>query len=565
DAGRPYFAMELVKGDPIIEYCDKNNLSIHERLELFAQVCTAVQHAHTKGIIHRDIKPSNILVSLHDGTPAAKVIDFGIAKATNARLTEKTLFTEHRQLIGTPEYMSPEQAEGSLDIDTRTDVYSLGVLLYELLTGSTPLDSKSLRSVAYAEIQRMIRDVDPPTPSTRVSQNTATIASVAARRHTEPRRLGTIIRGELDWIVMKALEKDRTRRYETANGLALDIRRYLAGQAVEAAPPGAAYRLRKLIHRHKRAVTAVAAVAAVLVIGVAAFAWQWSVASVQRDRAVAAEGETAERAEQLKQVADFQAKMLSEIDPTQAGIELMANVQAKFMSALTASGVPDAERAQRSDSFRRDLARVNATDTARDLIDKTILKPAVRATDEQFRDQPLVGARLQATISELYRGLGLYKEALALQKQALATRQRELGADHPDTLSSVNDLGVLLEASGEGKEAEDFLARAVEGRTRVLGAGAPDTLVSMGNLGNRHRAAGRYAEAEPLLVAAFEGNRRALGDDSRTTLVSANTLGYLYAMQGKFDRAEPLWIDAYERGRKAFGEEDQDVLVWTNN
>ncbi len=198
ETGRPFFVMELVKGDPIVEYCDKNNLSINDRLELFAQVCNAVQHAHTKGIIHRDIKPSNILVSTQDGRPHTKVIDFGIAKATAAKLTEKTLFTEHRQLIGTPEYMSPEQAEGNLDIDTRTDVYSLGVLLYELLTGTTPFSRKELRSAAYAEIQRIIREVEPPKPSTRLSSSTATIANVAAKRAVEPGRLGVIIRGELD-------------------------------------------------------------------------------------------------------------------------------------------------------------------------------------------------------------------------------------------------------------------------------------------------------------------------------------------------------------------------------
>ncbi len=266
--GRPYFVMDLVKGDTIVEYCDKSNLSIEDRLELFAQVSTAVQHAHTKGIVHRDLKPGNILVGTHDGRAQAKVIDFGIAKAMASRLTEKTHFTEHKALIGTPEYMSPEQAEGSLDIDTRTDVYSLGVLLYELLTGSTPFSGKELRSVAYAEIQRIIREVDPPKPSTRLSQNTDTLASVAARRHTAPRRLGAMVRGDLDWIVMKALEKDRTRRYETANLLAMDLRRYLAGEAVVAAPPSAVYRVRKFVRRHRAAVTAVAIIGATLLMGI---------------------------------------------------------------------------------------------------------------------------------------------------------------------------------------------------------------------------------------------------------------------------------------------------------
>lgn len=209
ETGRPFFVMELCTGEPINDYCDKHSLSITQRLELFAQVCAAVQHAHTKGITHRDIKPSNVLVSTQDGKPHANVIDFGIAKATASKLMEKTLFTEHRQLIGTPEYMSPEQAEGSLDIDTRTDVYSLGVLLYKLLTGTTPFSSKELRSAAYAEVQRIIREVEPPKPSTRLSANTESLASIAATRDTEPRKLGMIIRGERDWIVMKALEKGR--------------------------------------------------------------------------------------------------------------------------------------------------------------------------------------------------------------------------------------------------------------------------------------------------------------------------------------------------------------------
>jgi serine/threonine protein kinase len=270
ETGRPYFVMELVRGVPMTEYCDTNNLATRERLELFVPVCHAVQHAHQKGIIHRDIKPSNILVTMADGNPIPKVIDFGIAKATSARLTEKTLFTEFRQLIGTPEYMSPEQAEMSgIDVDTRTDVYSLGVLLYELLTGTTPFDAKELRSKAYAEIQRMIREVEPPRPSTRVGTLGPTLTTVAAHRRVEPRKLGQLMRGELDWIVMKAMEKDRTRRYETANGLAVDVRRYLENEPVAARPAGTGYRLRKFAAKHKVGFAATAAVAAALVLGIA--------------------------------------------------------------------------------------------------------------------------------------------------------------------------------------------------------------------------------------------------------------------------------------------------------
>src|SRR5688500_9117431 len=269
DAGRPYFVMERVKGVPITEYCDTNNLSTRERLELFIPVCHAVQHAHQKGVIHRDIKPSNIMVTLADGKPIPKVIDFGIAKATNARLTEATLFTEYRQMVGTPAYMSPEQAESTgIDVDTRSDVYSLGVLLYELLTGTTPFDPKDLRGKAYAEIQRMIREVDPPRPSTRISGLGKTLVTTAAHRRTEPRKLGQLMRRDLDWVVMKCLEKDRTRRYETASGLAADVRRYLADEAVQARPTSAAYRTAKFVRKHKAGAFAAGAVAAALVLGI---------------------------------------------------------------------------------------------------------------------------------------------------------------------------------------------------------------------------------------------------------------------------------------------------------
>ncbi len=275
DSGRPYFVMELVKGIPITEYCDKNNLSTRDRLELFTPVCRAVQHAHQKGIIHRDIKPSNILLTLHDGLPVPKIIDFGIAKATSGRLTQETLFTEFNQLIGTPEYMSPEQAEMSgLDIDTRTDIYSLGVVLYELLTGTTPFDPKQLRGAAYGEILRIIRTVEPPKPSTRVSAQRGTHSDVAAHRRSDPQKLSRLIRGELDWIVMKCLEKDRTRRYETANGLAMDLQRYLHDEPVSASPPSPTYKLRKFAQKYRAPLRAAAAILVLLIAGGVVSAWQ---------------------------------------------------------------------------------------------------------------------------------------------------------------------------------------------------------------------------------------------------------------------------------------------------
>ena len=275
DSGRPYFVMELVRGVPITDYCDQNNLPVHERLELFVQVCRAVQHAHQKGIIHRDIKPSNVLVTLHDGRPMPKVIDFGVAKAIDRRLTQETLFTRFAEMIGTPLYMSPEQAEMTgLDIDTRADIYSLGVLLYELLTGSTPFDKERLRRAAFDEIRRIIREEEPPKPSTRISTLGDTLAAVAAHRHADPQRLSQLMVGDLDWIVMKALEKDRTRRYETANGLAMDVERYLTDEPVEASPPSATYRFRKFARRNKVALATGGLVAASLVVGTGVSTWQ---------------------------------------------------------------------------------------------------------------------------------------------------------------------------------------------------------------------------------------------------------------------------------------------------
>src|SRR5437899_1768714 len=282
-SGRPYFVMELVHGVPITRYCDDNRLTPRERLELFVPVCQAIQHAHQKGIIHRDIKPSNVMVTLYDGKPVPKVIDFGVAKATEQKLTERTLFTQYGTMVGTLEYMSPEQAEMSaLGADTRSDIFSLGVLLYELLTGGTPLSHKRLKEAAYGEILRMIREEEAPRPSARLSESGEALASISANRQMEPAKLTKLVRGELDWIVMKTLEKDRNRRYETANGFAADVQRYLNDEQVLACPPSAGYRFRKFARRNKGPVLAASLVLVALMAGIAGTSWQARRANQQR-------------------------------------------------------------------------------------------------------------------------------------------------------------------------------------------------------------------------------------------------------------------------------------------
>jgi serine/threonine protein kinase len=370
-AGRPYFVMELVKGVPITKFCDDNHLSLQERLELFVPVCQAVQHAHQKGIIHRDLKPSNILVTLYDGKPVPKVIDFGVAKALHTRLTERTMFTEFGAAVGTFEYMSPEQAEMSgLDVDTRSDIYSLGVLLYELLTGTTPFERKRLRSAPLAEVVRIIREEEPPRPSTRLSQSGTTLAAIAAARKTEPAKLTKLVRGELDWIVMKALEKDRGRRYETANAFARDFQRYLTDEPVEACPPSAGYRLRKLVRKYKRAFITAAAFALLLAVAAVVSTVLMVRATVaeqrvteERDKAVAAEKKAIEEKERADAINDFLLKDLL----AQASTEQQARPEVKVDPNITM---------------------------------RTLLDRASERVGQKFAKQPLVEAAIRLTLGQ---------------------------------------------------------------------------------------------------------------------------------------------------------------------
>ena len=468
EQSRPYFAMEYVAGVPIAKHCDRWRLDLEQRLKLFMQVCDAVQHAHQKGVIHRDLKPSNILVDVVDGTATPKVIDFGIAKALNQRLTERTVFTAHGQLIGTPEYMSPEQAEMSgQDIDTRTDIYSLGVLLYELLTGALPFDSGTLRRAAFVEIQRIIREVEPEKPSTKLSslsqeaamdrsyegpsdpetqvrdrgqaqpppRHPSLLDNVARNRRSDPRTLARDLRGDLDWIVMKCLEKDRARRYETASALAEDIQRHLMHEPVLASPPSTGYRLRKFVRRNTGLVGAVTVVFVVLVAGIVTTgialgreaeqrrlvdgareeAQQNLILAEQREQeAIDARAETQARADELQITTEFQQSMLSEIDAEKMGRALFADVRAWVRVSLEVEGVSPEEIDSVLAGFDQLLRRANATDIALKLVGEQVLSRAADTIEADFADRPLIRAALLQTVADTYREIGLYGSATAL-------------------------------------------------------------------------------------------------------------------------------------------------------
>ncbi len=387
DSGRPFFVMEYVKGDPIIAFADAHKLSIPARLELFTQICQAVQHAHTKGVIHRDLKPGNILVSMSDGKPFARVIDFGIAKATGAmggRLTDKTLFTEHHQLIGTPEYMSPEQAEGSPDIDTRTDVYSLGVLLYELLTGATPFDAGRLRSAAFAEMQRIIREEDPPSPSLRLTRDLKTLAAAAAARKAERGKLCPLIKGELDWIVMKALDKDRARRYESPSQLAADVQRHLSGEAVVAAPPRTSYLIGKFVRRNKSRV-AMGGMALLLVLSLAV------VLGISERRAIVQR----ERVAQIASITELFGRAVGELTNEDESDYQTYNELLDRLAAGDLSRAPEVEVA-----FRSGLALVLLNAEDGDEID--VFRPAIAIAERIYGPGHFATMQTLAAIADSY-------------------------------------------------------------------------------------------------------------------------------------------------------------------
>jgi non-specific serine/threonine protein kinase/serine/threonine-protein kinase len=509
EMGRPYFAMEYVPGVSITEYCDTERLATRQRLQLFVQVCQGVQHAHQKGIIHRDLKPSNVLVTIEDGEPLPKIIDFGVAKAIEQRLTEKTLFTELGQWIGTPEYMSPEQAEMTgVDIDTRSDVYSLGVLLYELLVGAQPFDSRQLREAGFDEMRRRIREEEPTRPSTKISTMGDDSQAAARNRRTNVPSLTRELRGDLDWITLKALEKDRSRRYGSCIELASDVERYLRNDPVLATPPGTLYRAGKFIRRHRLGVAASAVVLAAIFIGIA-FA---GIGLVQSRRAERAASEDARAA---RQASDFLVGMFAELDP--------------WRLAAPATSVPE------------------------------ILDRGAGRIETELAGQPLVQARLMDTIGQAYLNLGHYREARPLLEKALAIRRELLGEEHLDVARSHRSLGWLFFWTLERGAARSHYERALEIREKILGPEHDVVASSLNDLADVLVETGNHEQAEPLLDRALAIVEKTHGPEH----VRVSDVLYIRARMsheaGRWEEAQSLYERALAIREKGVGREHGGV------
>ena len=522
DAGRPYFVMELVRGIKITDYCDQNNLSTRDRLDLFIQVCQAIQHAHQKGIIHRDIKPSNILVTVNDGVAVPKVIDFGIAKATQGRLTDKTLFTAFEQFIGTPAYMSPEQAVmTSLDIDTRSDIYSLGVLLYELLTGKTPFDANALLQAGLDAMRRTILEVEPPRPSARLSTMLdAERATTASQRQTEPPRLIHLLKGDLDWIVMKCLEKERGRRYETANGLAADIKRHLNTEPVLARPPSKLYEFQKTVRRHKFGFAAAAALFTVLAVGLLVSAREAARANREARRALQAEVVAKERLAESQAVSKFMMGVFQSPDP----------------------------------------ARDGHTITVAETLDR-----AVTNLDRDLAAQPALRAQLQATLCGTYCALGLYREAIPLEEKLYDYYLKNLGAENAYTLREMGNLAVSYTSVGRKEEALKLSEQLLTLDRKVLGPENTNTLMAMSILANSYWVYGRRDEALKLREQALALDRKVLGPENPNTLRAMNNLALSDDSAGREEEALKLREQVLALDRKVFGPEHPDTLLAMDN
>ncbi|MGO9921798.1 MAG: tetratricopeptide repeat protein [Isosphaeraceae bacterium] len=551
-AGQPFFVMELVEGKPITEYCDQRRLSVRARLELFVSVCQAVQHAHQKGIIHRDLKPSNVMVSEVDGRPTPKVIDFGVAKATEQKLTDMSL-VDTGAIVGTPTYMSPEQADpSSMDIDTRTDVYALGVILYELLAGSPPIDAKQFKRGAILEMLRMVREVDPSRPSTKVSKAEA-LPNIAASRNIDPAQLKRALQGDLDWVVMKALEKDRTRRYETVNGFAADISRHLAYEPVLAAPPSRSYRLRKFVRRNRAGVIAASLVLLALVAGVTGTTL--GLFEAKRQEGLANKRELGERLakQEALEAAEKERlatkKALAAAEEERKAKETVEDVLGFVEDNVFAAARPNGQ----AGGLGYDVKLADA------------IGAALPSIETRFRNKPLTEARLRRTIGTSFHFLGKPEISMGQFEAARSLYTRELGPDHPDTLGIMNRLSVVYSDLGQTAEALKLREETLALRKAKLGPDHPDTVASRGNLALSYLGLGRPAEAVKLAEETLALLKAKLGPDDPETLTGMQILVLGYANLGRHAEAVKLAEEALALMKTKPGPEHPETIRSMHN
>ena len=513
EMGRPYFAMEYVKGISITRYCDEKKLNIEQRLRLFEQVCEAIHHAHQKGIIHRDIKPSNILVCVHGDKAVPKIIDFGIAKAITQPLTNMTFVTFHGQILGTPEYMSPEQVDSATqDIDIRSDIYSLGVVLYELLAGFLPYEEESFGRHGFADMQRIIRELEPVSPSIRLTKLGERAKTIATSRSTQVVPLARRLQRELEWIPLKAMRKDRCRRYRSASEMADDIRNYLSGRPLIAGPETAIYRTKKFVQKHAGSVATVALVTVVILIG-------------------------------------------SIVSTTMYFIAEQERIEAERQAGISQAVV---------DYFNKDLfGSINPDNgNGREITVMQVLNNAAENLDGKFKDTPLIEASIRYTLGSTYMNLGNYKVAETYLNRALELRVSELGEEHQDTLGSMEQLGWLYFNQRRIDDAIPEFEKVLEINQKVLGKKHLQTLNSMAHLGLMYCLQGRYDESILLLENALENQRLLPGEEHRDTLWTRHNLGLVYYYQGDYDKAKELLEATLKISPRVYGRESSEVL-WT--
>ena len=550
DDGRPYFVLEHVEGDSITAFSESAGLRLRERIELFEQVCYAVQHAHQKGVIHRDIKPSNVLVTEVDGKPVPKIIDFGIAKAVRGPLTDRTAITHSAQIVGTPQYMSPEQVTfGESEVDTRSDVYSLGALLYELLTGTPPFELSRLQGAGAAELERIVREENPSKPSTRVLKG-PTSTQDGARTARE-------LRGDMDWITARALEKDPARRYQTPAALAADLRRYLDGEAVEAGPPSDLYRLRKLVSRYKIEVSAAAAVMMALVAVVV-------VSLVFASRAEHARLEAERELEKFQAISSFTEEMLSGIDPAVArGADTALFRSILDDAAERVSNEPPA-LADVEIELRTMIGMAYRSVALYEDAEEQIAAARTLALQELAADDPLA-LDLGGVLGQLMAETGRSEEALNLFTGVYELRAEHLGEDHPLTLSSLSNMGAALNSIGRYEEAVATHERVLEGRVRVLGDRHEDTMASRNNLASALDDVNRGDEAIVLLEEVLAFQTDTLGEDHPRTLATMNNIAFAYEDGGRWQEAEPIYERVLEIKRRVLPEGHPSIIITLNN